>query len=110
MFEVRIDNLLPWFMNNAINNLVYCETMLCQGDELHYLWQGTLSSPEHHLTVLWVQLARQLPRFNIKVPSLTLRRKSPGAECSGSVPTKSSVILERLLSSEQLLLHNEEST
>lgn len=107
MSEVSINNLLPWFMNHAINDLCYCEVksspttsklllaivhfdckltflraeerliaspvlqagaMLCQEDELHYLWQGTLLQKEHQLTALWVQLARQLPRFNFIQP------------------------------------------
>lgn len=84
--------------------------MLCQGDELHYLWQSPLFPPEHQLTAFWVQPARQLPRFNFEVPSLTLWNKSPGSKHSGSVSTKSSVTLERPLSSEQLLLWKESST
>ncbi|KAK4816446.1 hypothetical protein QYF61_016971 [Mycteria americana] len=49
-------------------------TRLCQEDELCYLWRGTPSPPEHQLSALWVQLARQLSRFNFEVPSLTLRK------------------------------------
>lgn len=42
--------------------------------------------------------------------SHTLRKPNPGGKHSGSVSIISSVILERLLSSEQLLLWKEEST
>lgn len=61
-------------------------------------------------TALWVQLTRQLPRSNFVVPSLILRKPNPGSKHSGSAATKSPVMLEKLLFSEQLLLQNKDST